>query len=132
MSDRTRRGPGGRLDPDRFRLAISFVLAAGVTVSAALVGFGLLTGIAFGWNNPIIGGGGGSQHPPGAYGNAFQALLELRPIGFAQVGLLVLLGTPVARVAASLVGFALEGDRLYVVVSGIVLTVLLASILLAH
>ena len=45
-----------------------------------------------------------------------------------QFGLLLLIATPVARVAMAVVGFALERDRLYVVVSLIVLTVLLLSL----
>jgi uncharacterized membrane protein len=44
-----------------------------------------------------------------------------------QFGLLVLIGTPIARVAFSLVGFASERDRTYVVTKGIVLAVLIYS-----
>jgi uncharacterized membrane protein len=46
-----------------------------------------------------------------------------------QLGLLLLIATPVARVAFAVIGFALERDRLYVVVSSIVLAVLLFSLL---
>ncbi len=45
-----------------------------------------------------------------------------------QFGLLLLIATPVARVIMAIVGFALERDKLYVVVSVIVLVVLLASL----
>ena len=48
--------------------------------------------------------------------------------GIIMAGLLLLIATPVARVAFSLVAFALERDRLYVVVTLIVLLVLLFSI----
>ena len=51
--------------------------------------------------------------------------------GWIQLGLLLLIATPVARVALAVVGFALEKDRLYVVVSLIVLVVLVASLLRA-
>jgi len=44
--------------------------------------------------------------------------------------LFALLATPVTRVAASVVGFALEGDRLYTAITLAVLAVLLASIFL--
>ena len=47
-----------------------------------------------------------------------------------QLGLIVLVATPIVRVAASLVGFALEGDRLYVGITAVVLAILLASVLL--
>jgi uncharacterized membrane protein len=49
-----------------------------------------------------------------------------------QFGLLLLIATPVARVAFSLVGFAMERDRIYVVITSIVLAVLLYSVALEH
>ena len=45
--------------------------------------------------------------------------------GLIQFGLLLLIATPVARVAFSVVAFALQRDRIYVVVTLIVLAVLL-------
>ena len=54
--------------------------------------------------------------------------LQFSGRGLIQLGLLLLLGTPVARVAFSIVAFALQGDRLYVVVTMIVMGVLLYSI----
>lgn len=44
-----------------------------------------------------------------------------------QLGILLLIATPVVRVACVGVGFLLEKDWLYVVVTGIVLCVLIAS-----
>jgi uncharacterized membrane protein len=49
--------------------------------------------------------------------------------GLIQFGLLLLIATPVARVALAVVGFYLERDHLYVVVSLIVLAVLAFSLL---
>jgi uncharacterized membrane protein len=49
-----------------------------------------------------------------------------------QFGLLVLIATPIARVAFSLVGFAMEGDRKYMVITSIVLAVLLYGIGFEH
>ncbi len=48
--------------------------------------------------------------------------------GLIQLGLVLLILTPVARVALAVVGFALEKDRLYTVVSLIVLAVLVFSL----
>jgi uncharacterized membrane protein len=45
-----------------------------------------------------------------------------------QLGILLLIGTPIARVLFSLVSFALQRDRLYVVTTLIVLTILLWSL----
>lgn len=49
--------------------------------------------------------------------------------GLIQLGLLLLIATPVARVAFAVIGFSLERDRLYVIVSSIVLAVLIFSLL---
>ncbi|HTB97856.1 MAG TPA: DUF1634 domain-containing protein [Terracidiphilus sp.] len=49
--------------------------------------------------------------------------------GLIQFGLLLLIATPVARVALALVGFALERDRLYAGVSFIVLAILVYSLM---
>jgi uncharacterized membrane protein len=46
-----------------------------------------------------------------------------------QLGLLLLIATPIARVAFSVVGFAIERDRLYVVFTLLVLAILLYSFL---
>ncbi|MGA2004188.1 MAG: DUF1634 domain-containing protein [Terriglobales bacterium] len=49
--------------------------------------------------------------------------------GWIQLGLLLLIATPIARVAFSIIGFALERDRMYVTFTLIVLAVLLYSLL---
>ena len=49
--------------------------------------------------------------------------------GLIQLGLLLLIATPIARVAFSVVGFGIERDRLYVAFTLIVLAVLLYSLL---
>lgn len=57
------------------------------------------------------------------------AAFALRAQSIIQCGILLLIATPIARVAFSLVGFALEGDRKYVVITAIVLAVLLYSLI---
>jgi len=54
--------------------------------------------------------------------------LAFRGRGLIQLGLLVLIATPVARVAFSVAAFAMQRDRLYVVVALIVLAVLMCSL----
>lgn len=49
--------------------------------------------------------------------------------GLIQLGLVLLIATPVARVVMAIVGFQLERDYMYVVVSLIVLGVLLYSLM---
>lgn len=53
-------------------------------------------------------------------------------LGVIQLGLVLLIATPVARVALAVAGFFLEHDRLYVFISLIVLAVLLFSLLDGH
>jgi uncharacterized membrane protein len=59
------------------------------------------------------------------HGDAF----ELRGRGIIQLGFLLLIATPVARVAACSIAFAFQRDKLYVVVSLIVLALLAYSLL---
>jgi uncharacterized membrane protein len=54
--------------------------------------------------------------------------LEQRGQGIIQLGLLLLIATPVARVAFSIFGFAEERDSMYVVFTLIVFSVLLYSL----
>jgi len=49
------------------------------------------------------------------------------PATIIQLGILLLIATPVARVAFALIAFAIERDKLYVAVSLTVLSVLLLS-----
>ena len=52
----------------------------------------------------------------------------MRARSIIQAGILLLIATPIARVAFSLAGFGLERDGKYVVITAIVLAVLLYSL----
>ncbi|MBT9332889.1 DUF1634 domain-containing protein [Acidipila sp. 4G-K13] len=52
--------------------------------------------------------------------------------GLIQLGLLILIATPVARVGMCVAGFWFEKDHLYVIVSAIVLAILLYSLFFDH
>jgi uncharacterized membrane protein len=54
--------------------------------------------------------------------------LRLSARGIIQLGLLILIATPVARVAFSVWAFAAEHDRMYVVFTLIVLAILVCSL----
>ena len=114
------------MTPERMRLVVSWVLLIGVSMAAALIGAGLLGSFAVGWQGSLIG----LAHADVAidsFGDLAEGLPALRPQAIAQLGLLVLVATPIIRVATSLVAFALERDRLYVLLTTIVLAILLAS-----
>jgi uncharacterized membrane protein len=52
---------------------------------------------------------------------------KIRPDSLIQLGLLLLIATPITRVAFCVIGFARQKDRLYVLVSALVLLILLFS-----
>jgi uncharacterized membrane protein len=58
----------------------------------------------------------------------FRESMALHGRGIIQFGLLLLIATPVARVAFSIFGFAAERDWMYVVFTVIVLLILLYSL----
>jgi len=57
-----------------------------------------------------------------------KASIDLDPAAIIQLGILILIATPVARVAFSVFAFAEEHDWLYVIVTLIVLALLLFSL----
>ena len=60
------------------------------------------------------------------------AIGESNCAALIQLGLLILIATPIARVALSLAGFAFERDWIYVAVTSIVLAVLIYSVAGVH
>jgi uncharacterized membrane protein len=58
--------------------------------------------------------------------------LTLRGRGIIQLGLLLLIATPIVRVTFSIAAFAVQRDRLYVKVTLIVLAILLYSLTSGH
>ncbi len=116
------------MTPERFRTVVSAVLVVGVALSAALIGIGFLAALAFGWQGSILVTVSTVIRQPTDFSNLPARLAVLEPLSITQLGLLVLLATPVARVAASVVGFTLEGDRLYAAITLGVLAILLSSL----
>lgn len=62
-------------------------------------------------------------------GHIVSGALTARSRSIIQLGLLLLIATPIVRVGLSLLGFALERDRNYVFITAIVLLVLLFSLI---
>ncbi len=117
------------IDDRRIEIIIGRLLQAGVLLAAAVV---LVGGIAFllhHGRDPVgyrVFGSepAGLRSIAGIAGGAARG--DSRSI--IQVGLLLLIATPVARVAFSAVAFALERDRLYVAFTLVVLSALLYSL----
>jgi uncharacterized membrane protein len=117
------------MDDKRLENIIGQVLRAGVLLSAGVVAVGGILYLArFHAARPdfhsFVAGGPQLRTLQGILLSA----AHLESQGLMQLGLVLLILTPVARVAMAVVGFALEKDRLYTVVSLIVLAVLAFSL----
>lgn len=113
----------------RVEVAIANLLRTGVLLSAAIVLFGGAVYLTRHGGAPaeyrvFRGEPNDLRHPV----RIFQSAIGLHGRGIIQLGLLLLIGTPIARVAFAIFGFAAERDRMYVVISSIVLAVLLYSL----
>jgi uncharacterized membrane protein len=112
---------------------IGNLLRVGVTLAAAVVLFGgsiylARHGLAAPHYHIFVGEPADLRSVSGIVRDA----LALRGRGLIQLGLLLLIATPVARVAFSVVAFAMQRDRLYVAVALIVLAVLMYSLMGGH
>ena len=108
---------------------ISVLLRSGVLISAlvVLVG-GIFYLIRYGTALPEYGLFRGEPADLRSVSGIVKDVLSFDSRVVIQFGLLLLVATPVARVAFSILAFALQRDRTYVVVTLIVLGVLLYSL----
>jgi len=118
------------MDDRRLEIIIGNLLRAGVLLAAGVVFLGGLVYLARHSADRV-----NYQHFSAAgdtvqsISGVLRAATHFNSEGLIQLGLLLLIATPVARVALAVVGFALEKDRLYAVVSLIVLSILAFSLL---
>jgi uncharacterized membrane protein YfcA len=102
---------------------IAWILQGGVILSAVVIVFGLVL-------LPTRPGGLSLErllHFPQTLRQVGEELLFLRPQAVIALGLLLLIATPIIRVAVSIIAFACERDRAYVLITAIVLAILLFS-----
>jgi uncharacterized membrane protein len=113
-------------------VSVAVVLRIGVTVSAAVV---ILGGVLLGKQMFSAVPDYTHFHPgdPGLRSVMVivQEAVNFTPKSVIQLGLLLLIATPVARVVLCVVGFARQHNTLYVAVSTVVLTILIFSFLRA-
>jgi uncharacterized membrane protein len=114
---------------ERVDAVISTLLRAGLVASAALVLAGAVLYLT------RHGGEGAAYHvfrgePPGfrEIKGIVEATSRFRGRGFIMAGLILLIATPIARVAFSVVAFLRQRDHVYMIVTLIVLVVLLFSV----
>lgn len=111
---------------------ISRILKAGVETSLSLVVAGsILSFFQKGGYGPrpsdvaVLTGAGGAFPRTASW--LASGILHLQGRAIIVAGLLLLIATPVIRVAASVVAYAFERDRLYVAITAAVLLLLFAS-----
>lgn len=109
---------------------VSVLLKTGVLIAGSVV---LAGGLYF-----LVRHGGervdyrqfvGQPHIDRHIGQIVKGAFSGRARSIIQLGILLLIATPIARVALSLVGFTMERDGKYVMVTSIVLAVLLYSLI---
>jgi len=114
---------------------LGIVLRSGVVLSGVIIAIGTILFVA---NHSLDDTSAYLAYNPGLipHGNFPVSLTgiaiglgSLDPFSVIELGFLVLLATPVARVALSLLLFAAEKDRMYVYLTAAVLAILLFSLL---
>ena len=115
------------LNDKQFENMIAHLLRAGVTTAAAVV---LLSGICY-----LIGHGRDQPafrvFQPAVYRSIMGVAKGIEAgdcLAMVQFGLLLLIATPVLRVAVSLIAFVSERDHAYTVITFVVLGVLVYSL----
>jgi uncharacterized membrane protein len=112
----------------KMELAISGLLRAGVSVAAVVV--------LVGWVLYLVHAHGvlpdyrnfhGIPSPPIRISGPSFTTHRLDSRSIIRLGILLLIATPIMRVAYCVYSFAVQKDKVYIVVSAIVLTVLLYS-----
>ncbi|MGH9746598.1 MAG: DUF1634 domain-containing protein [Candidatus Acidiferrales bacterium] len=121
--------PAPAMSDKRAEAIIGILLRTGVTIAAIVVFAGAI---------PYLVHHGHTQpnyatfhsEPPGLrhISGILKASLALDAAGIIQLGLLILIATPVARVAFSVFAFAEERDWFYVAITLIVLALLVFSL----
>ncbi len=118
-----------RWTDERIETLIGNLLRAGVLIAAAVV---LVSGVWYLWRSggtvPEYKAFHGEPARLRSVSGVVSSLGALDSRVFVQLGVLLLIATPVARVALAVFGFCAEGDRTYVLVSLIVLAILMFSL----
>lgn len=111
----------------RSEIIISSVLRGGVILSATVIAIGVAA--------YFFAGSSTLRYPhglryPDSIPTLWLGLTHGDPLAIIALGLILLLATPVLRVAVSVVAFAASKDLLYVAITLLVLCILISSFLL--
>jgi uncharacterized membrane protein len=121
--------PARAMSDKRAEEIIGILLRTGVTIAAIVVfTAGIPYLIQHGAAKPEYHSFRGEPDHLRHVSGIVKSSMALDPAAIIQLGILILIATPVARVAFSVFAFAEERDRLYVIVTLIVLALLLFSL----
>jgi len=122
-------------DPESMNVVIGKVLRYGVVLSGMIVILGTIglilssgtseTAPFLAYNPGTVPHDGIDVSPAGL----LHGLVTFSAFSWIELGVIVLIATPVSRVLISVFLFAAERDRLYVLITAVVLAILLFSIL---
>ena len=106
------------------------LLITGVIISGALILFGGIYYLTqYGFSKPEFHTFSGEPSGLRSIKQIFNGFIHFDSLSIIQMGLLLLIATPVSRVVFAVIAFLLEKDYLYVIISLIVLAILIYSIL---
>jgi uncharacterized membrane protein len=122
-------------EPRWVDLAISRLLRAGVLLSITIIASGLMISFVhhpdYFSSRPALGTlTDADDQFPRTLGAVMRGVAEGHGQAITSLGLLLLIATPVARVALSIAIFVVERDRLYVMITTLVLLLLILSFVL--
>jgi uncharacterized membrane protein len=124
---------------ERLSVIVSRVLLIGVLVSGAVLFTGMvlmlvegMTGYQEPFSTQLLTSKPGTLSFPTTIGGVLAGVVALKPVAVIELGALLLIATPVVRVASSAVLFLAQKDYLYTVVTTAVFAILVISVLFIH
>jgi uncharacterized membrane protein len=127
-----RRSPSTGWTDERVEQIIGNLLRAGVVLAAVVVAAGGILYLVQEGTKPAPDRHVFHGEQPRRVVSIVEDAWHLKSDGLVELGLLLLILTPIARVLFSIVAFALEHDWAYVIITLLVLLILLYSLFSGH
>ena len=124
-------------DPESMNVVIGKVLRYGVVLSGAIILLGTIGLVA---TNGLSDASAMLTYNANSVphdsirvslGGLVQGLVTISPFSWIELGVIVLIATPVSRVVISVFLFAAERDRLYVLITAVVLAIAAVEMILS-
>ncbi|HZP32298.1 MAG TPA: DUF1634 domain-containing protein [Candidatus Acidoferrales bacterium] len=129
MASPRRSAPGSKWTDERVEAVLGTLLQSGVIISGLVVlAGGILYLLRYAHLALQYENFSAEREAFRGFGVVGRGALHGDGRAIIELGLLLLIATPVARVVFSIIGFALERDRLYIVITVIVFLVLMYSL----